>query len=103
MRHQLDIVGIIAAHVVERVAEALAAGKMLLEVGEAAVERVAARVDDLRVGQDQPDQADMGPIVGHLVDEEGPVGLALDAGALEIFLAERARAPPASRSARQSG
>ena len=61
MRHQRDIVAIIAAELGQVVGEALAAGEMLLEVGEAAGERVAARVDDLGVGQDQADQADMQP------------------------------------------
>ena len=64
---------------------------MLLEVGKAAAERVSARVDDLRTRQDQVDQADMHPVVGQLVDEERLVALALDAGAFEIFLAQRAQ------------
>ena len=45
MRHKPDIVGIILPEVAKVVAERLAAREMLLEVGEAAGERVATRVD----------------------------------------------------------
>ena len=54
---------------VEIVGEVLAAREMLLEGGEAAAERMAARVDDLGVRQDQLDQADVQEVVRHLVDE----------------------------------
>ena len=101
MRHQRDISGIIAAHVGQRIAEALAAGIMLLEVGEAAIERVAARVDDLRVGQDQADQAGMGPIVRHLVDEEGLVRSCAGCGCARD-IPRRARGAPPGRGRRGS-
>ena len=78
--------------------------KCCLKSGEAAAQRVAARIDDLRVRQDQVDQADVREVVRHLVDEERPAVLALDARALEVLLAERAQARrrPASRDARDS-
>jgi hypothetical protein len=91
MAHKADIVAIIGPDILQPVAEPLAAREMLLEVGEAAGERMPPRVDDSCVRQDQPDEADMGPVVGHLVDKEGPVGLALDPRPLEIFLAEPAQ------------
>ena len=73
------------------VAEVLAAREVLLEVREAAGQRMPARIDDLRVRQDQVDQADVREVVRHLVDEERAIRLALDARALEVALA-RARA-----------
>jgi hypothetical protein len=89
MRHQLDVVAVVAADVVEPVAEILPARVVLLEVGEAARQRMAARVDDLRVRQGQVDQADVREVVRHLVDEARRAGLAVDARALEVVLAER--------------
>src|SRR3546814_3497904 len=62
---------------------------MLLEVREAAIERMAAHIDDPGVRQDEMDKADMRPVVGHLVDEERPIGFPLDARAFQIFLAQR--------------
>src|SRR3546814_5610986 len=58
-------------------------GEMLAEVGKTAVERMAPRVDDLRIGQDQADEGGVEPVVRQLVDIEGLGGLALDGGALE--------------------
>ena len=52
---------------------------------------MAARVDDLRVRQHQVDQPDVREVVRHLVDEERRAGLAMDARALEVVLAERAQ------------
>ena len=59
-------------------------GVKLLPVGETAGHRIAADIDDPRIGQDQPDQAEMHPVVGHLVGELGPVGAAMDAAGVEI-------------------
>jgi hypothetical protein len=91
VRHQLDIVGVVAADIVQAVGEALAAGEVLLEAGEAAGQRMPARVDELRVGQDQLDQADVQEIVRHLVDEERRIGLALDPRVPQITFAEGAQ------------
>jgi hypothetical protein len=52
---------------------------------------VPARIDDLRVGQREVDQADVLEVVRHLVDEEGRIGLAVDARALQVALAELAQ------------
>ena len=51
------------------VGEGLSAREVLLEAREAAAQRVPARIDDLGVGQDQLDQADVQPVVRQLVDE----------------------------------
>ena len=102
MRHELDVVAVVAADVFQAVGEVLAAGEMLFESRKAAAERVAPRIDDLRVRQQQLDQADVREVVRHLVDEEGRVGLALDARLLQILLAQgaavRARSGRASAS-----
>ncbi len=65
----------------------LAAREVLFEVGKAAAERVAARIDDPGIGQDQADERGVDPVVGQLVDKQRSVGAALDAGALQVFLA----------------
>ena len=52
----------------------LALAEELLVAAQAAVEGMAPRVDDLRVRQDQVDQADVREIVGQLVREARPVG-----------------------------
>ena len=88
MRHQLDIVAVVAAEIFQAVSEVLATREMLLEAGEAARQRMSPRVDDLRVRQDQLDQPDMQEVVRHLVDEERPAELAMDARALDILLAQ---------------
>src|SRR2546423_728776 len=59
--HQAHVIAVIEAEVLETVREFLPAGEMLLEVGEAARERVPARVDDLGVREDQLDQAGVDP------------------------------------------
>jgi hypothetical protein len=58
---------------------------MLLEVGKAAGHRMAARIDDRGIGQDQVDQRHVQPVVGHLVDEQWPPSPAMDTGAFEVF------------------
>src|SRR3546814_2947816 len=68
MRHQPHIVAVIGADIGEAVAERLPLGEMLAEVGKTAVERMAPRVDDLRIGQDQADEGGVEPVVGQLVD-----------------------------------
>ena len=88
VRHQADVIAVVAAKVREVVAETLAAGVVLLEVREAAGERVPARVDDLRVRQREPDHRHVQEVVRHLVDEVRAVGPAVDAGALQVALAE---------------
>ena len=87
MRHKLHIIGIIMPDIALAVGEALPPCEMLFEVGKAARHRMSARIDDLRIGQDQVNEPDMQPVVGQLVDEEGLIRFALDAGALKERLA----------------
>ena len=87
--HQLDVVAVVAAEVLEVVGKALTARKVLLEAGEAAGERMPPGVDDPRVRQHELNQTHVQPIVGILVYEEGRPGLALHAGRLEVAGAER--------------
>jgi len=75
-----------ATDVLEVVRERLTVREMLSEVGEAAGERMTPGVDDLGVRQDQLDKRHEQPVVRQLVDEEGPVGAALDPCSFEIFL-----------------
>src|SRR6266853_1679421 len=91
MRHELDVVAIVTAEFGELVGKILAAGEVLLEAGETAAERMAARVDNTRVGQHQVYESQVQEIVWQLVDEEGAAVLALDSGAREIVLTERAQ------------
>ena len=83
MIHHPDVVAVISAHRFQAVAEPLTPREMLFEVGEAAIHRVTPRVDDLRVRQDQVDEACVHPVVGHLVDEIGLVRFPLDTGAVK--------------------
>jgi flagellar biosynthesis component FlhA len=89
MRHQVDVVAIEATHVHEVVAEQLAARIKLLEVREAAGERMPTRVDDFGIREHRMDHSDVQEVVGHLVDEQGPAHLALNACALDVLLAEQ--------------
>ena len=89
MVHELDIGAVIAADVFEVVGEGVPVGVELLEVAEAAVHRIAARVDDPGIGQDQLDQRDVAEVVRHLVDEVRFAGAAVGLGIADVGLAER--------------
>ena len=86
--HHLDVVAVVKPCIREVVGELLALGKQLFETAEAAGHGVTARVDDRCIGQDEMDQPDVPEIVRHLVDEERR-SLAMDAGIVDVFLAER--------------
>ena len=88
---EASVGAVIVAPMFERIALLDPARVELAEVGETARHRVAADVDDPRLGQDQADEAGVGPIVGHLVEEHRFVAVAVRGGAGEIFLAEGAR------------
>src|SRR3546814_16132774 len=92
MPEQPDIVAVITTQLGLIVAEALAAREMLLEVREAAIERMAAHIDAPGVRPAEMDKADMRPVVGHLVDEERPIGFPLAARAFQRLLAQRRKA-----------
>src|SRR6202171_1525101 len=94
MRHELDVVAIVTAEFGELVGKILAAGEVLLKAGETAAQRMAARVDNARVGQHQVYESQVQEIVWQLVDEKGAAVLALDSGAREIVLTERAQLGP---------
>src|SRR6202035_5846967 len=89
MRHELDVVAIVTAELGELVGEILAAGEVLLEAGETAAQRMAARVDDARVGQHQVYESQVQEIVWQLVDEKGAAVLAVDSGARDMPLPKR--------------
>ena len=87
MLHQVHVIGEIAPDLGQPVSELLPLGEQLLEAGKTAIHRRAPGVDDLRIRQDQVDQADVAEIVGHLVDEEGRA-LPVDGRVLDVLLAE---------------
>ena len=93
MRHQLDITAVIARYIVEAISEFLAGGEELLEIAEAAGHRLAPRIDDPGIGQDQVDETDMPEIIGVLVDEKRLAG-AIDPGIGQVLLAEAAQLCP---------
>jgi hypothetical protein len=85
--HQVDIGPVVLADVFQAVGEFLPFGEELLEAGPAAIHRIAPRIDDLRIGQDQVDQPDMPEIVRHLVREISGA-LPVDAGVLDVVLTQ---------------
>ena len=52
MVHQTDIIAVIATDLRQPVREVLPLGKKLFEAREAAIHRIAPRIDNGRVGQD---------------------------------------------------
>src|SRR3569833_292626 len=88
VRHELEVGTVVARHVVDAVSEFLASRIELLEVTEAAGHRLAARIDDHRVRQHEVNEADVAPVVWHLVDEPRPA-VAIDLRVAQILLAER--------------
>src|ERR1700726_4481766 len=93
MRHELDVVAIVTAELGELVGEILAAGEVLLEAGETAAQRMAARVDDARVGQHQVYESQVQAIVWQLVDTRGAAVPALVPAAPEIARTQPAQPP----------
>src|SRR5258705_2176018 len=85
VRHELDVLTVVARDVLDAVGEFLAVREQLLEIAEAARHRFAPGVDDLRIRQDEVDQADVPEIVRHLVDEMRFAG-AVDPGVRQVFL-----------------
>src|SRR2546429_7154775 len=85
--HDVDIRTVVAPDVLEAVGELLSRGEELLEVAEAAGERLAAGIDDPRIRQDEVDQADVAEVVRHLVDEVRLSG-AVHARVRDVFLAK---------------
>ena len=69
VRHEAEVGAVVATEVDEVVAEGLPFGEVLFEDAEAAVHRIATRVDDRRVRQDRVDEADVTEVVRQLVDE----------------------------------
>ena len=58
MRHQIDIAAIVVSNIIEAVGELLTFREELLEARPTTIHRVAPRIDDLGIGQDQMHQAD---------------------------------------------
>src|SRR6202161_1921774 len=82
---------VIPAAIRKVVGKALPAREVLFVLRETAAERVPPSVDDPGVGQDEMNKPDVEVIVGHLVDEERRIGLAMHARTGKIAFAERAQ------------
>ncbi len=93
--HELHIAAVVPRYVVHAVRKLLARGKQLLEIAEATGHRLAARVDDPGVGQDQVNEPDVAEVVRHLVDEarreRTTLARTIDAGVGDILLAKAAQ------------
>ena len=95
MLHQIEIHPVIAAELPQIVGIVDLIGEMLAEAGQAGVERVAAQMNDPRLGQDEMDEPDEHVVVGHLVGDPRRLGCqrpkALDIGfaAAAILLARK--------------
>src|SRR3974390_246460 len=100
VRHQFDAITVVAAKIGKGVGKVLAAGEMLLERREAAAERVPSSVDDLRIRQNQMNQPDVQPIVGHFIDEKRYDRLAINPGGRQIPFAKSAQLRMIERSDR---
>ena len=86
--HHPGVITVVLADVFQAISESLPAGEQLLEAGKTAAHRVAPRVDDLAVGQNQVDQSDVLEIIGHLIDKKWVISSALDAGGFQVTLAQ---------------
>ncbi len=76
--HQGQIVPVVGAQHLEGIAERLAAREVLLEQGTAAVQRVAACIDEQRARQHHVNKSHVEEVVRHLVQEArrtAPVGV----------------------------
>src|SRR4029077_19947662 len=85
---------VVAPDVLEAVGELLSRCKQLLEVAEAAGERLPTGVNNAGVRQDQVNEADMAEVVRHLVDEVRLIR-AVDARVRDVLLPQ---AQPRRRS-----
>ena len=61
---------------------------MLPVIGKTAIERVPPRIDNLSMGQDQPDEGQIIPIVRQLIDEERLGRFTLDMCAFDKLRAQ---------------
>ncbi len=101
--HGLVVLAVIERELVHVVGEVLALAEQLLVAAEAAVERMAPRIDDPRIRQDQVGEADVREVVRQLVGEARLVGRAVDAGLLDVLLARRRESPGRAARARLPG
>ena len=72
--HQIAVPAIIVTQFDQVVAERVAEGKQLRKTGNARIDRVPHRVDDLGMGQGQTDQTDVPEIARRLVDQSRLAG-----------------------------
>jgi hypothetical protein len=75
VRHELDVTAVVPPDIGEIVGECLPCGPVLLEIREAARQRMTAHIDDARVRQCKMDESRLREVVWHLVDEARRVRL----------------------------
>src|SRR3954468_21872249 len=91
MRHEFDVVAIIASDVDEVVRERHAHRKVVRKAGEPAVERMLPDIDYFRIGKHPQNEADMIEIQGKLIGEEWAVRLAPSLRQREILISDGAQ------------
>ena len=85
MVHQMQIVCVVVANLLESVGKFLPTRKQLFEVRKAGRHGVPPRINDGGVREDGLDEANVDPVVRHLVDKERLVR-SIGARAIEIAL-----------------
>ncbi len=70
MLHQRHIIGVIAADFFQAIGKFLALREKLFEAGKTTIHRVAPRIDDFRIRQDEMDKPDMAEIIRHFIGKE---------------------------------
>ena len=73
----------------EVIDEGLTLGKELPVAAQRCVQRMAPRIDDLGIGQNQMNKSHGREVVGHLVNKARPAELPMDIGALKVLASKR--------------
>ncbi len=70
MSHKFNIISVIVRYILQAIGKRLPLRKKLLKARKTAIHRVAARINDFSIGQNQADEADMAKIIGHFVGKK---------------------------------
>jgi len=97
MRHEFDVVAIIASNVSEVMREWHAHRKVVLKAGEPAVERMPPDINYFRIGKHPQNEADVIEVQRELISEEWAIRLAAGLGQREILFSDCAQSGRAKR------
>src|SRR5210317_1828481 len=86
--HQPVVFQVELAELKQVVGKRLASREQLFETAQTAVQRMAARIDNLRMRQDKLQEAHVREIIGHLVGKARLAKLPVAPGALHEIVAE---------------